>query len=194
MRLMLVAACALIDTDGRILLSQRPDGKDHAGLWEFPGGKVEDGETPEQTIRRELWEELGVEPCERCLQAFNFSSHAYADFHLLMPLYLCRQWDGMVRPKEEQQVRWVPGTSRSGSTIIGSLFLGISRKAAAEFSFFLGIPVLMGAGLLDMYKMRHELHSNDMAILAVGIIVGTTGIGSVVTNMWNGISADVGAT
>ncbi|MCF6221550.1 MAG: (deoxy)nucleoside triphosphate pyrophosphohydrolase [Robiginitomaculum sp.] len=104
---MLVAACALIDTDGRILMSQRPVGKDHAGLWEFPGGKVEDGETPEQTIRRELWEELGVEPCEQCLQAFNFVSHAYADFHLFMPLYLCRQWDGMVRPKEGQQVRWV---------------------------------------------------------------------------------------
>ena len=107
MKLLLVAACALIDTDGRILMSQRPDGKDHAGLWEFPGGKVEDGEKPEQTIRRELWEELGVEPCERCLQAFNFVSHAYADFHLFMPLYLCRQWDGMVRPKEGQQVRWV---------------------------------------------------------------------------------------
>ena len=107
MKLLLVAACALIDTDGRILMSQRPDGKDHAGLWEFPGGKVEDGERPEQTIRRELWEELSVEPCEQCLQAFNFSSHAYADFHLFMPLYLCRQWDGMVRPKEGQQVRWV---------------------------------------------------------------------------------------
>ena len=107
MKLLLVAACALIDTDGRILMSQRPDGKDHAGLWEFPGGKVEDGERPEQTIRRELWEELNVEPCEQCLQAFNFSSHTYADFHLVMPLYLCRQWDGMVRPQEGQQVRWV---------------------------------------------------------------------------------------
>ncbi len=107
MKLILVAACALIDTDGRILMNQRPIGKDHAGLWEFPGGKVEGGERPEQTIRRELWEELGVEPCERCLQAFNFTSYTYADFHLLMPLYLCRQWDGMVRPQEGQQVRWV---------------------------------------------------------------------------------------
>ena len=107
MKLVLVAACALIDVDGRILMSQRPSGKDHAGLWEFPGGKVEDGETPEQTIRRELWEELGVEPCESCLQTFNFVSHAYADFHLFLPLYLCRQWDGIVRPKEGQQVRWV---------------------------------------------------------------------------------------
>ncbi len=105
--LMLVAACALIDTDGRILMSQRPDGKRHAGLWEFPGGKIEDGEGPEQAIRRELWEELGVEPCIRCLQPFNFASHTYEDFQLLMPLFLCRQWDGMVRPKEGQKIRWV---------------------------------------------------------------------------------------
>ncbi len=105
--LMLVAACALIDTDGRILMSQRPAGKSHAGLWEFPGGKIEDGEGPEQAIRRELWEELNIEPCVTCLQPFNFSSHKYEDFHLLMPLFLCRQWDGMVRPKEGQKIRWV---------------------------------------------------------------------------------------
>ena len=105
--LMLVAACALIDADGRILMSQRPAGKSHAGLWEFPGGKIEDGEGPQQTIRRELWEELGIEPCISCLQPFNFSSHEYEDFQLLMPLYLCRQWDGMVRPKEGQKIRWV---------------------------------------------------------------------------------------
>ncbi|MBL4853797.1 MAG: (deoxy)nucleoside triphosphate pyrophosphohydrolase [Robiginitomaculum sp.] len=105
--LMLVAACALIDTDGRILMAQRPADKSHAGLWEFPGGKIEDGEGPEQAIRRELWEELGVEPCIRCLQPFSFASHEYEDFQLLMPLFLCRQWDGMARPKEGQQIRWV---------------------------------------------------------------------------------------
>lgn len=105
--LLLVAACALIDADGRILMCQRPDGKDHAGLWEFPGGKIEAGERPEHTIVRELREELGIEPCERCLQPFSFASHAYDDFDLLMPLYLCRQWDGFARPQEGQAVKWV---------------------------------------------------------------------------------------
>jgi len=104
---LLVAACALIDTDGRILMAQRPAGKDYAGYWEFPGGKVEVGETPEQAIRRELFEELNVEPCEKCLQPFSFASHAYPDFHLLMPLYLCRQWDGFVRAKEGQATTWI---------------------------------------------------------------------------------------
>ena len=104
---LLVAACALIDTDGRILMAQRPTGKDHAGRWEFPGGKVEAGETPEQAVRRELYEELNVEPCETCLQPFSFVSFAYPAFHLVMPLYLCRQWDGFVRPKEGQGTKWV---------------------------------------------------------------------------------------
>lgn len=107
MKLLLVAACALIDTDGRILMSQRPVGKAHAGLWEFPGGKVEPGERPEETIVRELREELTVEPCLECLQPFSFSSFAYDDFNLLMPLFLCRQWDGFVRPQEGQSVKWV---------------------------------------------------------------------------------------
>ena len=105
--LLLVAACALIDADGRILMSQRPANKSHAGQWEFPGGKVEDGERPEDTILRELREELGIEPCKQCLQPFSFSSHAYEDFNLLMPLYLCRQWDGFARPAEGQSIRWV---------------------------------------------------------------------------------------
>ncbi len=105
--LLLVAACALLDTDGRILMTQRPSGKKHAGLWEFPGGKIEDGETPEQALRRELWEEVGIEPCERCFQTFSFASHDYGDFHLLMPLYLCRQWDGIARPKEGQRIKWI---------------------------------------------------------------------------------------
>ena len=104
---LLVAACALIDADGRILMAQRPAGKDHAGRWEFPGGKVETGETPEQAVRRELYEELNVEPCERCLQPFSFASFAYPKFHLVMPLYLCRQWDGFVRAKEGQTTKWV---------------------------------------------------------------------------------------
>ena len=105
--LLLVAACALIDADGRILMSKRPKGKDHEGLWEFPGGKLEEGETAEEAVVRELREELGVEPCERCLQTFSFSSFSYDDFNLLMPLFLCRQWDGFVRPREGQRVKWV---------------------------------------------------------------------------------------
>ena len=105
--LLLVAACALIDADGRILMSQRPSGKQHAGKWEFPGGKIEVGERPEQTIVRELWEELRVEPCESCLQPFMFASYADTDFDLLMPLFLCRQWDGIPRPTEGQTIKWV---------------------------------------------------------------------------------------
>ncbi|PHR60763.1 MAG: 8-oxo-dGTP diphosphatase MutT [Robiginitomaculum sp.] len=104
---LLVVACALLDADGRILMSQRPAKSRHAGLWEFPGGKLEKGERPEQALKRELWEELGVEPCEECFQAFSFVSHQYEDFHLLMPLYLCRQWDGIPRPKEGQVIKWV---------------------------------------------------------------------------------------
>lgn len=107
MKLLLVAACALLDGDGRVLIARRPEGKSMAGLWEFPGGKVEAGETPEAALIRELREELGVEPCERCLQPFAFASHAYDGFHLLMPLYVCRRWDGVVRPLEGQAVAWV---------------------------------------------------------------------------------------
>ena len=106
MKTLFVAACALIDADGRVLMAQRPDGKDYAGLWEFPGGKIEADETPEQAICRELFEELNVEPCEVCLQPFSFASFAYPEFHLLMPLYLCRQWDGFLRAKEGQSVKW----------------------------------------------------------------------------------------
>lgn len=106
-KLLLVAACALIDPDGRILATERPPGKSFAGMWEFPGGKVEQGETPEAAIVRELREELGIEPCEQCLQPFSFASHAYDDFNLLMPLYLCRQWDGFARPCEGQKIKWV---------------------------------------------------------------------------------------
>ena len=106
MKTLFVAACALIDADGRVLMAQRPSGKDYAGLWEFPGGKIEANETPEQAICRELFEELNVEPCEGCLQPFSFASFAYPEFHLLMPLYLCRQWDGFLRAKEGQSVKW----------------------------------------------------------------------------------------
>ncbi len=106
-KVLLVVACALIDTDGRILLAQRPKGKPQAGKWEFPGGKMEMDERPEAAIVRELREELGIEPCERCLQPFSFVSHDYGDFHLLMPLYLCRQWDGFPRPLEGQAIKWV---------------------------------------------------------------------------------------
>ena len=107
MRLVLVAACALIDADGRVLIAQRPEGKPMAGLWEFPGGKVEQGETPEDTLIRELAEELGITVREACLAPLTFASHAYPDFHLLMPLYVCRRWEGMVQPREGQQLKWV---------------------------------------------------------------------------------------
>ncbi|MBL4670556.1 MAG: 8-oxo-dGTP diphosphatase MutT [Flavobacteriales bacterium] len=102
-----VAACALLDVDERILIARRPEGKSMAGLWEFPGGKIEAGETPEQTVVRELREELGVEPCERCLHPFAFVSHAYETFHIVMPLFLCRTWDGFPQPLEGQELAWV---------------------------------------------------------------------------------------
>jgi 8-oxo-dGTP diphosphatase len=106
-KLVLVAACALIDVDGRILLAQRPAGKPMAGLWEFPGGKVESGERPEDSLIRELKEELGIVVSEACLAPFTFASHAYPEFHLLMPLYVCRRWDGTVMPREGQRLAWV---------------------------------------------------------------------------------------
>ena len=105
--LVLVAACALIDPDGRVLVSQRPAGKMMAGLWEFPGGKVESGERPEQTLIRELNEELGIIVSEDCLAPLTFASHAYSEFHLLMPLYVCRRWEGSVGARENQKLAWV---------------------------------------------------------------------------------------
>ena len=101
-----VSAVVMIDIDGRVLIAQRPEGKSMAGLWEFPGGKLESGETPERALIRELKEELGVDISESCLAAFTFASHTYDDFHLLMPVYLCRKWDGLVRPCEGQKLKW----------------------------------------------------------------------------------------
>ncbi|WP_417687861.1 (deoxy)nucleoside triphosphate pyrophosphohydrolase [Roseibium sp.] len=106
-RIVLVAACALVDVDGRVLLAQRPEGKSMAGLWEFPGGKVETGERPEQTLIRELNEELGIIVNEPCLAPLTFASHAYEDFHLLMPLYICRRWEGVPTGREGQNLKWV---------------------------------------------------------------------------------------
>ena len=106
-KLVLVAACALVDADGRILIAERPPGKHMAGLWEFPGGKVEAGERPEDTLIRELAEELGITVKEACLAPLTFASHSYPDFHLLMPLYVCRRWEGMVTAKEGQALTWV---------------------------------------------------------------------------------------
>jgi 8-oxo-dGTP diphosphatase len=106
-KLVLVAACALVDADGRVLIARRPQGKSMAGLWEFPGGKVEDGERPEQSLIREIKEELGVAVSEDCLAPLAFASHAYPDFHLLMPLYVCRRWEGTVTATEGQQLAWV---------------------------------------------------------------------------------------
>ncbi len=107
MKLLLVTAVALIDVDGRILLAQRPEGKSLAGLWEFPGGKVEAGETPEAALIRELREELGIDTKESCLAPLTFASHSYDDFHLLMPLFACRRWQGIPTPREGQTLAWV---------------------------------------------------------------------------------------
>jgi 8-oxo-dGTP diphosphatase len=106
-KLVLVIACALIDPDGRVLMAQRPAGKNLAGLWEFPGGKMEAGERPEDTLIRELREELGIEVKEPCLAPFSFASHSYADFHLLMPLYICRRWEGTPQALEHTAIKWL---------------------------------------------------------------------------------------
>jgi 8-oxo-dGTP diphosphatase len=105
--IVLVAAAALIDVDNRVLIAERPPGKSMAGLWEFPGGKVAPGETPEAALIREMEEELGIVICETCLAPFTFASHTYENFHLLMPLYLCRNWEGEITPRESQRVKWV---------------------------------------------------------------------------------------
>lgn len=107
MKMVLVSAVALIDPDGRVLLAERPAGKPMAGLWEFPGGKIEAGETPEAALIRELYEELGIETWASCLAPLTFASHSYDDFHLLMPVFACRKWDGIVSPKEGQKLAWV---------------------------------------------------------------------------------------
>ena len=107
MKLLLVVAVALVDADGRILLAQRPEGKSMAGLWEFPGGKIEPGERPEETLIRELAEELGIAVKADCLAPLTFASHVYEDFHLLMPLYVCRRWTGTIQGREGQALKWV---------------------------------------------------------------------------------------
>lgn len=107
MKIVLVSAVALIDADGRVLLAQRPEGKSMAGLWEFPGGKVEPGETPEAALIRELHEELGIDTQESCLAPLTFASHAYESFHLLMPLFACRRWQGQPHGRENQALEWV---------------------------------------------------------------------------------------
>lgn len=107
MNIVLVSAVALIDKDGRILLSQRPKDKELAGLWEFPGGKIENSESPELALIRELEEELGILTWKSCLAPLTFASHKYDAFHLLMPLFICRKWEGIPRPKEGQNIKWV---------------------------------------------------------------------------------------
>ncbi|UCH74261.1 MAG: 8-oxo-dGTP diphosphatase MutT [Rhodospirillales bacterium] len=105
--ILLVAAVALVDIDGRVLVTRRPEGKHMAGLWEFPGGKIHDGETPEGALIREMREELAIDTAESCLAPLTFASHAYDEFHLLMPLYVCRRWKGTVTPLEGQELKWV---------------------------------------------------------------------------------------
>lgn len=106
MKMVLVSAVALVDADGRVLLAQRPEGKDMAGMWEFPGGKVEAGELPDAALRREIKEELNLDLCESCLHALTFVSHEYEKFHLLMLLYVCRNWEGIPQPMEGQRIGW----------------------------------------------------------------------------------------
>ena len=114
MKVVLVSAVALIDVDGRVLLAQRPEGKSMAGLWEFPGGKIEPNETPEAALIRELEEELGVNTWQSCLAPLTFASHSYDSFHLLMPLFACRKWEGTPQPREKQALKWVrPNDLRS---------------------------------------------------------------------------------
>ena len=112
MKLLLVVAAALVDADNRVLLAQRPKGKPLEGLWEFPGGKVDAGERPEDALIRELGEELGIAVRAACLAPLTFASHAYDDFHLLMPLYVCRRWEGLVRPLDGQNLKWVRAKDR----------------------------------------------------------------------------------
>jgi 8-oxo-dGTP diphosphatase len=112
--ILIVVAAALIDPDNRVLISERPPGKSLAGLWEFPGGKLSAGETPEEALVRELKEELDIEVCLTCLAPFTFASHSYPDFHLMMPLYLCRNWDGEITPREGQRVKWVRASRLTG--------------------------------------------------------------------------------
>ena len=109
MKMVLVSAVALVDVEGRVLLAQRPEGKSMAGLWEFPGGKVEPGETPEAALIRELQEELGIGTWQSCLAPLTFASHSYEDFHLLMPLFICRKWEGIPQAREGQVLKWVKG-------------------------------------------------------------------------------------
>ncbi|MBV8472663.1 MAG: (deoxy)nucleoside triphosphate pyrophosphohydrolase [Hyphomicrobiales bacterium] len=106
MKLLLVVAAALVDADDRVLIAQRPEGKALAGLWEFPGGKLDPGERPEDALIRELREELGIAVKPACLAPLTFASHAYDDFHLLMPLYVCRRWEGFAQPRERQALKW----------------------------------------------------------------------------------------
>ena len=107
MKILLVSAVALVDVDGRVLLSQRPEGKEMAGLWEFPGGKIDRGETPEIALIRELTEEIGINTWASCLAPLTFASYKYENFHLLMPLFICRRWEGTPQPKENQNLKWV---------------------------------------------------------------------------------------
>jgi 8-oxo-dGTP diphosphatase len=122
--IVLVAACALVDADGRVLISRRPEGKPLADLWEFPGGKIELDERPELALIRELKEELGIDVSEACLAPLSFSSHAYESFHLLMPLYVCRRWQGSVTGLEGQEIKWVkPNRMRDYAMTPGSVLL-----------------------------------------------------------------------
>ena len=126
-KIVLVAACALVDSDGRVLIAQRPQGKPMAGLWEFPGGKVEHGERPEETLIRELKEELGITVSEACLAPLVFASHGYPDFHLLMPLYVCRRWDGTV-------TRAGSPATRMGQTEPPARLRNAASRRAAHFA------------------------------------------------------------
>jgi len=131
-KLMLVVAGALIDADGRVLMARRPEGKQFAGLWEFPGGKLADGETPEQALVRELNEELGIDTQPSCLSPIGFASHDLGEFHLLMPLFVCRKWSGTPRPREAQSLKWV-----RRDALLGLEMPPADRPLAAQMRDFL---------------------------------------------------------
>ena len=138
--IVLVVAVALVDTDGRVLLQQRPAGKAMAGLWEFPGGKLGQGESPEAALIRELREELGIDTEESCLAPFTFASHRYDEFHLLMPLYVCRVWDGIPRACEGQTLKWAaPETLRQRVGCVAGLHDGILDLETRLFGDLLGV-------------------------------------------------------
>ncbi len=173
--LLLVAACALIDPDGRVLIAQRPTGKSMAGLWEFPGGKIEKGERPEDTMIRELQEELGIAVREACLAPFTFASHSYEAFHLLMPLYLCRRWEGTVAPQEAQAIKWVRPRDLADISHAARGFAAYSAAARSHLKAF----------------VRDDSGATAIEYAMIGAIITVGTIAAMTSNRHRQLSASV---